>query len=157
MLGRSLLKECFEHSRYYGSKSCDLAGPTQGSSVPLGTKRPKSPKRVSRDPKSQKECEQSPKLLFLLAHTCWDPNRATQCRAHSAAADSRNFRDVAGMSHYTPLEGGVAPVFPPPLSQLYLERSGETIDITLEGGVALHLLSEEMLSGPEWGRGPIGS
>ena len=42
-----------------------------------------------------------------------DPNRATQCRAHSVAADSRNFRDVAGMSRYTPPEDRVAPVFPP--------------------------------------------
>ena len=41
-------------------------------------------------------------FLSLAAHKRCDPNRATQCRAHSAAADSHSFRDVAGMSHYTP-------------------------------------------------------
>ena len=40
--------------------------------------------------------------LILVAHTCCDPNRATQCRAHSVAANSRNFRDVAGVSRCTP-------------------------------------------------------
>ena len=50
----------------------------------------------------------------LVAHTCSDPNRATQCRAHNVAADSRSFRDVTGMSRYTPPKDRVAPVFPTP-------------------------------------------
>ena len=37
-----------------------------------------------------------------MAHTCRDPNRATQCRAHSVAANSRSFRDVARVWRYTP-------------------------------------------------------
>ena len=39
---------------------------------------------------------------FLVAHHCWDPCRATQRRAHNVAANSRSFRDVAGMSRYIP-------------------------------------------------------
>ena len=33
-----------------------------------------------------------------MSHTCCDPNRVTQCRAHSVAADSRSFTDLAGTS-----------------------------------------------------------
>ena len=37
----------------------------------------------------------------LVAHHCCDPCRATQCRAHSVAANFRSFRNVAGVSRYT--------------------------------------------------------
>ena len=38
---------------------------------------------------------------LLVSHSCCDPCRATQCRAHVVAANSRNFfRDVAGVSRY---------------------------------------------------------
>ena len=37
-----------------------------------------------------------------MAHHCCDPCRATQCRAYSAAANSRSFQDVAGMSRCIP-------------------------------------------------------
>ena len=36
-----------------------------------------------------------------MAHTCCDPDRATQCRAHSVAANSRSFRDVARVSRHS--------------------------------------------------------
>ena len=36
----------------------------------------------------------------LVAHRCCDPCRATHCCTHSFATNSRNFRDVAGMSCY---------------------------------------------------------
>ena len=42
--------------------------------------------------------------LILVAHTCSDPNRATQCRAHNVATDSRSFRDVARGCRATPLQ-----------------------------------------------------
>ena len=45
---------------------------------------------------------------------CCDPNRATQCRAHNVAADSRSFRDVIEMPRNTPTKHRVAPAFPPP-------------------------------------------
>ena len=57
--------------------------------------------------------------MTLVAHTWCDPNRATQCRAHNVAADSRSLRDVAGMSRYTPPKDCVAPVFPPPVAILF--------------------------------------
>ena len=37
-----------------------------------------------------------------MAHPCRDPNRATQCRAQSVAANSRRIGDVAPKSRYTP-------------------------------------------------------
>ena len=55
----------------------------------------------------------------LVAHTCCDPSRATQCRAHSVAADSRSFTGVAGVSRYTPLKDCVTPVFPPPVAVVF--------------------------------------
>ena len=61
----------------------------------------------------------------LVARTGCDPNRATQYRAQSVAADSRSLRDVAGMSRYTPPKDRFAPVFPPPCriyAQSVLER-----------------------------------
>ena len=77
-----------------------------------------------------------------MAHTC-EPIRAAQCRTPSVAAHSRSFRDVAGMSRYPPPKERVAPVFPPPLSQLCPEChcSGERrTDLRLErGGVALEV------------------
>ena len=45
-------------------------------------------------------------MLDLVAHHCCDPCRVTQCNAHNVAAHSRDFRNVAGVSRYTPhLEG----------------------------------------------------
>ena len=41
-------------------------------------------------------------VLHSVAPHCCDPCRTTQCRAHSVAANSRNFRDVAGVSRYIP-------------------------------------------------------
>ena len=67
------------------------------------------------------------RVMNLVSHTCCDSNRATQCRAHTVAADSHNFRDVAGMSRYTTPKDGVAPVFPPACR-------GERRDVVLEGG-----------------------
>ena len=40
-------------------------------------------------------------VFDLVAHHCCDHCRATQCRAHSVAANSCNFRDVAGVLSYT--------------------------------------------------------
>ena len=39
---------------------------------------------------------------ILMAHSCGDPNRATQCRAWSVASNSCRSRDVAPKSRYTP-------------------------------------------------------
>ena len=37
-----------------------------------------------------------------MSYHCCEPCRATWCRTHSVAADFCNFRDVAGVSRYTP-------------------------------------------------------
>ena len=71
-----------------------------------------------------------------MAHTCCEPNRATQCRAHSVAADSRSFRDVAGMSRCSPPpKRPRRTCFPTPCRSCVrsvLERGGK--DVRLEGG-----------------------
>ena len=83
---------------------------------------------------SQRSCR-----LSLVAHTCWDPFCATQCRAHSVAATSRNFRDVEGVSRYfphtLPKKDPVAPILPPPChTSLSLWRG----EISLQKRIALH-------------------
>ena len=49
-----------------------------------------------------------------MAHPCGDPNRATQCRAQSVAANSRRIGDVAPKSRYTTPNQGFAPFSGPP-------------------------------------------
>ena len=76
----------------------------------------------------------------LVAHMCCGPNRATQCRARSVAPNSRNFRDVAGMSRYTPRKDRVAPVFPPLCRSCVRSVLERRTDVRLEGGgVALEV------------------
>ena len=74
-------------------------------------------------------------------HHCCDPCGATQCRAHGFAANSLNFRDVAGVSHYasqTPQKRPCRTYLATPLS-LCRRRSSLQKRIALHGSVAATL------------------